>query len=250
MYNKVFKNNQVTYGRPYQIKVPVVSHNFANMDDDTETNEYDQHTPADPEEILEKAKHKCDILIKEAGLEADRLLEQARERADKEAEAIAEEAWQRGYAEGMEAAAEQNRSILEEARRIRENAAEEYDSIIAGMEADIVELVIKVARKAVAAELATNRDVILQLVSSTLSECSNKNGAVLKASPADCEYLAENRDRLAAMAEGADGIEIKPDFMMKPGDCIIETPLGSIDAGAGTRLDKIEEAMKEEYEGR
>ncbi len=247
MYNRVFKNNQVTYGRPYPIKVQVAPHDFADMDDDTEKNDSDA---SDPEEMLEKARQKCDVMIKEAGLEADRLLEQARQKAEQESGAIAEEAWQRGYAEGMAAAAEQNRSILEEAQKIKESAAEEYESILAGMEADIVELVIKTARKAVAGELASNRDVILQLVASALSECSNKNGAVIKVCPEDGKYLEENRERLAAMTEGADGLEIKPDSMLKPGDCIVETPLGSIDAGAGTRLDKIEEAMKEEYEGR
>lgn len=250
MYNRVFKNNQVTYGRPYQIKVPVTPLNFDDMDEDIQTNENDRQETVDPEELLEKAKHKCDILIKEAELEAERLLEQARLKAQEEAEAVAEEAWQRGYAEGMAAAAEQSRSILEEAQRIRESAAEEYDSILAGMEADIVELVIKTARKAVAGELAANRDVILQLVASALSECSNKNGAVIRVCPEDGKYLEENRDRLAAMTEGADGLEIRPDSMLKPGDCIVETPLGSIDAGAGTRLDKMAEAMKEEYEGR
>jgi flagellar assembly protein FliH len=249
LYSRVFKNNQVTYGRPYPINIPLPIHDPDDMDDDKQADTADENTPSDPEELLEKARQQCDALIKEAGLEADRLLEEARLKAQKEAEAISEEAWQRGYAEGMAAAAEQNRSILEEAKRIRESAAEEYDSILAGMEADIVELVIKAARKAVAGELSSNRDVILQLVASTLSECSNKSGAIIKVSPDDSRYLEENRDRLAEMVEGADGVEIKPDCMLKSGDCIVETPLGSIDGGAGTRLDKIEEAMKEEYEG-
>ncbi len=250
MYNKVFKNNQVTYGRPYQIRVPDPPQNFSNTDEDLEENEDLQYEPTDPEELLERARRKCEVLLKEAGMEADKLLEEARLKAEKEAADIAEESWQRGYAEGMEAASEQNRSILEEAGKIRDSAAEEYGSIIAGMEADIVELVIRVARKATAAELTTNRDIILQLVSSALSECSNKKGAIIRVSPTDSQYLLENRDRLATMAEGTDSMEIIPDSCMKPGDCIIETPLGSIDAGAGTRLDKIEEAMKEEYEGR
>ncbi len=72
MYNRVFKNNQVTYGRPYPIKVQVAPHDFADMDDDTEKNDSDA---SDPEEMLEKARQKCDVMIKEAGLEADRLLE-------------------------------------------------------------------------------------------------------------------------------------------------------------------------------
>lgn len=246
MYNRVFKNEQVTYGRPYPIKIPVTPSTHAEIDDDTQPKD---DIPANPEELLEIARQKCDAIINEARLEAEKLLEEARFKAEKEAEAIAEEAWQRGYAEGMAAAAEQSRSMLDEAQKIKESASEEYDSILAGMEADIVELVIKTARKAVAGELATNRDVILQLVSSALSECSNKNGAIVRVCPDDGKYLEENRDRLAAMTEGAGGIEIKPDSTLKPGDCIVETPLGSIDGGAGTRLDKIEDAMRQEYEG-
>ncbi len=246
MYNRVFKNEQVTYGRPYPIKIPVTPPTHAEIDDDTQPKD---DIPANPEELLEIARQKCDAIINEARLEAEKLLEEARFKAEKEAEAIAEEAWQRGYAEGMAAAAEQSRSMLDEAQKIKESASEEYDSILAGMEADIVELVIKTARKAVAGELATNRDVILQLVSSALSECSNKNGAIVRVCPDDGKYLEENRDRLAAMTEGAGGIEIKPDSTLKPGDCIVETPLGSIDGGAGTRLDKIEDAMRQEYEG-
>lgn len=101
-------------------------------------------------------------------------MEQARAKAEEEAKAIGEEAWQRGYAEGMEAAALQNKSLLEEAERIKQSASEEYEKILAGMEADILELAVRIAQKAVAGELKTNRDVILQLVSSALAECSEK----------------------------------------------------------------------------
>ncbi len=249
MYNKVFKNNQVTYGRPYQIKVPVNIRKFQDINEDTEA-DADNSSASNPEVLIENARKKSEKIVKDAELEAEGLLEQARQKAETEAAGIAEEAWQRGYAEGMEAAAAQNIALLEEAEKIKQNAAEEYESILAGMEADILELAVKIARKAVAGELASNKDVILQLVSSALQECSEKNGAVIRVSPSDSEYLNENRDQLATMAEGAGDIEIKPDSMIKPGDCIIETPLGSIDAGAATRMDKMEEAIKEEFEGR
>lgn len=250
MYNRVFKNNQVTYGRPYQIKVPVSIHNLQEIIDDAETEDENTAAASDPEALIENARKKCEKMISDAEAEAAHLLEEARRQAEKEAAEVAEEAWQRGYAEGMEAAAAQNKALLDEAERIRQKAADDYESIMAGMEEDILELAVKIARKAVAGELAANRDVILQLVASALKECSEKNGAVVRVSPSDCGYLNENRERLEAMTEGAGDIEIKSDSAMKPGDCIIETPLGSIDAGAATRLDKIEEAIKEEYEGR
>lgn len=250
MYSRVFKNNQVTYGRPYQIKVPVSLYTVPDVTDEPINETEDSSASTDPDALIENARLKCEKMIKEAQVQAEELIEQARQKAEAEAKKIEEDAWQRGYADGMEAAAAQNKALLEEAERIRKNAAEEYDSIIAGMEADILELAVKIARKAVAGELAINKDVILQIVSSTIMECSDRHGAVVKVSPSDCEYLNENRERLAAMAEGAEGIEIKSESVMKPGDCIIESSLGSIDAGVSTRLDKIEETLKGEYEGR
>lgn len=250
LYNKIFKNNQVTYGRPFQVNIPLNIKHIVVLDTEAEDADDDFELPPEPKDLLEKARQECELIIKEAGFEADRLLEQARLEAEKKAEGLLEEAWQKGYAEGMEAAFAQNEDILAEAEQIRQSAAQEHDSIMAGLEAEIVELVLGVARKAVAGELATNRDVILQLIGDALINCSNKNGAVLKVSPSDCDYLNENKEKLLAMAEGADELEIKKDSTLKTGDCIIETPLGSVDACVNTRLDKIEEAFREQLEGR
>lgn len=250
LYNKVFKNNQITYGGPYQIKIPENLLKYANEDDYTDNSEDESDEPANSEELLENTKHKCSMLIKEAQLEADRLMEEAQTEAKKQADSIAEEAWQRGYAEGMEAAAAQNRAILDETEKIRITAIEEYEAMMNKMEADMVTLVLDVSRKTVAGELSTNQSVIIQLVRDALPNCSNKYGAVLKVSPTDAVYLAENMEELKEDVEGADELEIKTDSTLKPGDCIIETALGNVDAGTSTKLDKIEAAFMEELEGR
>lgn len=250
LYNKVFKNNQITYGGPYQIKIPENLLKYA-QDEEDEMQSGDELPDSDnPEALLENAKYKCNMLIKEAQLEADRLMEEAQAEAKRRSDAIAEEAWQRGYAEGNEAAAEQNRALIDEAEQIRNTAIEEYETMMNNMEADMVALVLDVSRKAVAGELAVNKSVIIQLVRDALPNCSNKNGAVLKVCPEDADYLAEHLNELQSEVEGADELTIKPDCTLKPGDCVLETPLGSVDAGTSTRLDKIEAAFREELEGR
>ncbi len=250
LYNRVFKNNQITYGRPYQIKVAEDLRHYSQANVQEVNDEEDFVNSSDPEIILKNAKRKAELLLQEAQLEADRLMQTSREQAQERAENIAEEAWQKGYAEGMEAAAQQNRSLLEEAELINRNAAEEYESQMNSMEADMVSLVIDVARKAVAGELATNNEVIMQLVRDALPGCSGKSDALIKVSPEDADYLEENIGELYSEVDGVDNLEIKRDSALKPGDCIIETSLGSVDAGAATRLDKIEEAFIEEMSGR
>ena len=137
MYKKLFKNNQVTYGRPYQVKLPDSLIKFTDAED---SNDQEDPSELSPEELLKRAEKKSRDIIAEAEAEAKNLMEQARAKAEEEAKAIGEEAWQRGYAEGMEAAALQNKSLLEEAERIKQSASEEYEKILAGMGADILEL--------------------------------------------------------------------------------------------------------------
>jgi len=249
LYSRIYKNNQIIYGRPYQVKTPENLLKYIEQaEDDEQSAEYQAETST-PEELLENTKQKCDMLIKEAQLEAERLIEEAKAEAKRQSDSIAEEAWQRGYAEGMEAAEKQNRELLEEAERIRDSAIAEYESMMNNMEQDMVNLVLDVSRKAVASELSLNKSVIIQLIRDALSKCSNKNGAVVKVCPEDANYLKEHMDDLLTEAEGADEVEIKADAKLKQGDCIIETPIGNVDAGATTRMDKIEAAFREELEG-
>ncbi|MGE5613340.1 MAG: FliH/SctL family protein [Bacillota bacterium] len=248
MYSKVFKNNYVTYGEPFHVKI---ARHLENTSEGADSGNIDDLPSSDdPEKMIERARQKCEQMIREAEQEAGRILDVARKEAEKKAGEVTEEAWQRGYAEGLDAAARQSSDLLAEAEKIRNDAVEEYKSLMAGMEAEVIELVMDVSRKAVAAELTVNKDVIIQLVRDALQNCSNKSGAILRMSPADYEYIMENEDRFNSMVEGADNLNIKPDAALKPGDCIVETALGDLDAGASTRLDKIEEAFKEELEGR
>lgn len=250
MYNKVFKNKHVIYGKPFQVKI---SHKYENLEEasDSAGGGIDDMTgSSDPEKMIERARQKCEQLIRKAEQEAGQILERAQKEAEEKAGEITEEAWQRGYAEGMDAAARQSGDLLAEAEKIRNDAVEEYKSAMAGMEAEVIGLVMEVSQKVVSAELTVNKDVIVQLVRDALQNCSNKNGAILRMSPADYEYIKNNEDRFNSMVEGADNLNIKPDAALNPGDCIVETVLGDLDAGASTRLDKIEEAFKEELEGR
>jgi flagellar assembly protein FliH len=252
LYNRIFKNNQVTYGRPYSVQIPVTVHklNIEELSEEEEAESEEMSESPDPELLLENARHKCEMMTREAELEADRIIEEARREAEGGAQKITEEAWQKGYAEGIDAAAEQSRDILAQAEEMRLEAQREHEELIAGMEEEMLSLVMDVTRKVVAGELATDKDLIIRLIREALPKCSNKDGAVLRVSPGDAEKLAENREELLSGIEGADSLEIKKDSTLHAGDCIIETQFGSVDAGVNTRLDKIDEAFKEELLGR
>jgi flagellar assembly protein FliH len=246
LYNRIFKFDQVTYGRPYQIKVPVKTDDIVDPDS-AEIDETDNEAKllSTSEDIIKKARQESELIIKEAGCEAKRIISEAREEAEKEAKRQQEEAWQKGYAEGLEAAKAQYEALLAEAEEIKKSSIEERSSMLAGMEKDILELVLNVARKVVAAELTVNREVILQLLRDALNDCSSKESASIKVSPEDYDVLNEHMEEIMSITGASDSIEIKKDVSMKKGDIIIDTKLGGINAGVQTKLEKIEESFKE-----
>ncbi len=268
MFNRVFKNGQISYGVPFQVKIPITDETNAvddmennpdenfmadNMDDfGIEADEPIETEPVEktPEQILEIAQTEADSLLSEAETEASKIIEAARSEAAVRAVQIEEEAWQKGYAEGIEAAAKQYEETLEEADGIRREAATEHDKLLADMEDEIISMVISVSRKVVARELELDKESILSLVKQAIDQCSNKSSISVKVSPDDYECLMEKKDKLLATLEGVGDIEIRQELSLKAGACIIETPFGNMDAGVNTKLRMIEEAFNEILEGK
>ena len=56
MYNKILKNNQVTYGRPYHVKLPDNLLQFADADENEQDETDEMLSNASPEELLKRAE--------------------------------------------------------------------------------------------------------------------------------------------------------------------------------------------------
>lgn len=247
MYNKVFKNSQITYGAPFQVRIPIALQNsklqeegqgiFVTPDEPEITEK--------PEEIIERAHEEAAMIIKEAEYEARRIMDDAYTEAKEKAAVMEEEAWQKGYAEGIAAAQKQCEETIAEAEEIKESALVKHDEVLAGIEAELIDLVLDVSKKVIGSEIALNKENMVYLVKQAIDNCSNKNGIILKVSTEDYSYLNTNRDKLAALIDCADEIELKQETSLKQGACILETPFGSMDAGIQTKLKKIEEAFYE-----
>jgi flagellar assembly protein FliH len=246
LYSKVFKNYQVNLGTPYNIKAPLNFHTIKQAEEIRLEEEEELSVPReDPADIISKAKEEAEFIIKEAELEAVRLIEKAKAEAEGIKTSAAEEGRKDGYSSGIETARKEYENLINEAEIIRQHARAEYEEILAGVESDIIELVIDVSRKVLGDEIRTDRECILQLVRKAFEKCQSRDGVTLRVGPSDYDVLNEKREKLLQIMEGAGEFEIKMDYSLKPGDCIVETPFGCIDAGVETKMQKIEEAFRQ-----
>lgn len=249
MSSRVLKNDQISLGRPFYIKTSVGFEVVEkNYDEDQEKYsdvleaEEEMEDPASIlERVREEAQKEAEYIIESAKIEASKIIAQAEEEAAGRAANIEKEAAERGYSQGVQKAQSQYENILQEAQSIREQAKAEYKQMLEGLEKDFIEIVLAIARKVIGEEVRINKENILFLIKQAFEKCTNKDEIVLKVSDADYEYVVKNREKLLKMMEGAGKFEIKKDPSLNDASCILETPLGSVNAGADTKLDKIEE---------
>jgi len=253
LYNKIFKNDQISVGGPVQIKVPV---NFQtikmaykpNAKDEDEQNEKEiedreENDGQDYEEIIQSAKKESENIIKAAEIEAQRIIDEADKEAVERIKVAEDEARERGFEKGYKESKSTYEDLLSEAEFIKEHATVEYSEVMAGIEKDAIELIIDVAKKVIGEEVTLNKEHIVHLVGEALGKSSNRDNITVKVSDKDYDYVLENKDTLLSSVEGIGNLEIIKDLALNQGDCIVETSYGSIDGGVQTKLRKIEETF-------
>ncbi len=250
MSNKIYKNNQVNVGIPFQVKFPVtyqppVRNIGLKLDlgqDEEEQQQVDSNAMGD--EIINKAKVEADMIIKEALLEAKDILKNASDDVENLKQQVSEEARSEGYEQGLAQAKQEYEALIKEAQDIKTQAGIEYKKVLDSLEEDSVNTILDIAKKVISKELECKQNILL-LVKDAFEKCSKDRKAVLKLSEQDYDFISDNKDELESMLERSEEIEIKKDLSLKEGGCIIETSFGSIDASAETKFEKIENDFKD-----
>lgn len=246
LYNKIVKNSQVTYGMPFQLKETLNYYNPQLVETVALITETQNRSPEIDfaSEMIEKARKESDAIIRSAECEAERILQTAERDAEQKAKAIMEDAWSKGYNEGISSAGEEYEVKMQAALELKQEAEKEHEEMLRGMEKEIIDMALEIARKVIGDEIQVNQENMLLVAKQAIEKCSNKNSMVIRVSRDDYDYMNENSDMLLANVQGTDNIEVKMDLSLKPGDCNIDTPFGSVDAGVQTKLKKIEAAFR------
>ena len=165
-----------------------------------------------------------------AAAESARILAEAQENA----RLLESEARARGYEEGVR---EWTERILElNAARTRQ---------IDESRTQLLALSIKLAEKILGRELATRHDALGDLVLEAMRGLPPQSGKIrIRVRPGDAETLRSQRPRLAE-AIGHDEIELVEDATIESGGCVIESPVGIVDARLQTQLRVLERLLLE-----
>ncbi|BCG59688.1 FliH/SctL family protein [Paenibacillus sp. URB8-2] len=209
-------------------------------------------------EMLRDAKEFAEGQVRNASLEAERIIETARSEAEdwwrsrREqdehlAEAVKAEAYRQGYDEGLLQAEKEMKAklaeIMEEAQAVLTEAYKARDVIIQEAEPFLVELSCDIAEKIVEKQLTVEPAFTIDLIKRNLARKREQGIISLCVAPSQFSFVNAAREELALAIDSQAELQILPDSTVKDHGCVIRSSFGSVDARIDTQLQEIKKEL-------
>jgi flagellar biosynthesis/type III secretory pathway protein FliH len=180
-----------------------------------------KHQVADAHDDAERIR-------REAQAQALRILEEARAEADR----LQSEARARGFEAGNQEWTERILELTAARQRLLDDNRER-----------LLKLSIKLAQKILGHELEARPEALGDLVLKAVRGLPQQGKVQIRVRPADLETLRAQRSRLLAELGQRVEIDLREDPTIVEGGCVIETPVGIIDARLETQLRVLERIL-------
>jgi len=170
--------------------------------------------------------------------DAKALLEHARAQAEAivaGAQAAFDAERERGYAEGKEQA------LLDQAEKMIETVGRTVE-YFAGVENEMVELVMQAVRKVV--EGFDSREKVMIVVRNALAVVRNQKHMTLRLHPAEVDVVRARVNELLAAYPGVGYLDIVADPRLQCGACILESEIGMVEASLDGQIEALSKAFQ------
>lgn len=203
------------------------------------------------EKILKEAKTEKEKMIEKAEEQKEDLIQNAYERSKNILEKSREEGYtdgynqgqESGYKEGYKQGKEDSDKLIKEALEIKDGYFQDRKNLLKELEQDVIELVIEIYEKIIREKNEEDSDTIISLVLNGIENLDVTDKLTVISSKEDYDILELSKDIILAKASMISDLNIKYDTTMVKGDCILETPKGSIDASLNNQLSEVKEIL-------
>jgi len=124
-------------------------------------------------------------------------------------------------------------------------ARQEVDRRVAGTEAEVKILAVRIAERILRRELELRPEVIADVAKAALADARGRHDFVLRVHPDDVAVLEADKPGLLARLSVSAHILIRADDSIDRGGCVVESEVGVVDARLTTQLAAIERALLE-----
>jgi len=167
-----------------------------------------------------------------------------------EAKRLEEQAYFKGFEkgekEGLESARSRIESLLSSLKEALLGLQKVKKEVLLDSEREAVELALAIARKIVCQEVATDRNVVLNVVKESLRKVVGHKKIKIRLCPDDLQFMNDAKSQIQGLTEDFEKIIFEADKSIMNGGCIIDTTFGDIDARIDRQLQAVEEVFNAE----
>ena len=161
-------------------------------------------------------------------------------------DAVREQAFEEGFAAGVA----QAQSQLDGPAGALAAAAEQLQALradaAASVEADAVDLALRIAEQAVGAAIAADPELVVEAVRGALRRLVERDRVLILVNPDDLELVRDHVARLVGELGGIEHCEVQAERRVRPGGAIVRTSEGEVDATLETKLARAREVLEHE----
>lgn len=209
------------------------------------------------EQQLQDAKTEAEKLVADAQAEAEKIIDETKHEAEELLKTTRKEGYDAGYADGKEDGIKDGKASIEreladivrqandKAQKTIRDAKEQTSEYFIRAEDDIVKVVMMAIDKILPQHFIDVPQVILPVVREAIRHVRDQKEIKVHVEPDSYDLVLMARSEFQSMlTDGTAIIEIISDEALKPGDCVIETPNGGVDARLSTQLDLMKSAIE------
>ncbi len=194
---------------------------------------------------LETFKKEQENELYQLRLEAEKRAEELVKQAEQKALKICREAEEQGLQEGLKRGEEQVAVQVASLAEMLSGFVSLKKDLLGQYEVQLLDLAMAIARKIVHQELSQNPEVIAAIVRETIREMPTKGPITLRVHPDDYQVLKDTLPALQADFEQLEQVQLIASEGLVRGSCILETPVGQVDAGLNARFAEIHDVLQD-----
>ena len=209
------------------------------------------------EDFKKQSEKQSQEILDKATAEAEKIVEETKQEAEELLEKVQKEGYDAGYKDGKEQGIKDGKEKIEDelaeivrqandkAQKTIRDAKEQTAEYFIRAEDDIVKVVMMAIEKILPQHFLDVPQVILPVVREAIKHVRDQKEVKVHVDPDSYDLVLMARAEFQSMlTDGTAIIEVISDEALKPGDCIIETPNGGVDARLSTQLGLMKNAVE------
>ena len=156
------------------------------------------------------------------------------------------ESFERGLTEGKNLAERGLVNVFRSLRAATESVHVLREKALRESEDDLINLTMKVARKVILREVATDRRILTNVVRTAIEALSDRCEITIRLNPDDYILVTTSPDDSLRSELLTERMQLKSDPSILPGSCMIDSEIGTLDASIDGQLEEIFRRLTEE----